>query len=493
MESFKLDYDGDDSVMRYFSEHPVSEWSYFEFEAAINKNKPIKPNEIKTKNAYLNAMKNVINDYDIPEDSSGITFNISAKDSSTVNAIGNGVLAPIQKLQPQQPEPQQGSKPQPQPQPQDENEEYGSDESETRIPSDLSIDHHPRRTNDYFLSFQEGSTQLEEDPLEKDSANNSKWILNNQCISDLCFELKNTTLQITKQYKPAQLSDSRLLVLNDIYLFDKNLALSVSIQCYDWCMNIEASPPSDWLSSLKLCGKIMTDACESNNLLDIHTAQVLIHVLPIFINGPPDYSIEDSYVHNFLSPLLAAVFGSDSLLHMKWANGQLKNNDSKVYKPDFLVYNLSGSVKHVVVVSEFKAADQNSYVESDLVKLAKQMRLTMNELVLSGVVEPKVCGIHCEGNSLHTYVMDLISPKVYRMISVAKLKLFGDLAQITCLPSILTHLMCLKNIAHESALKIETAVVSTCANLKRPAPCPPLYWLSKDFFVLSRATKKLKK
>ncbi|KAI9473813.1 MAG: hypothetical protein EXX96DRAFT_621444 [Benjaminiella poitrasii] len=97
------------------------------------------------------------------------------------------------------------------------------------------------------------------------------------------------------------------------------------------------------------------------------------------------------------------------------------------------------------------------------------------------------------GNSLHTYVMDLISPKVYRMISVAKLKLFGDLAQITCLPSILTHLMCLKNIAHESALKIETAVVSTCANLKRPAPCPPLYWLSKDFFVLSRATKKLKK
>ncbi|KAI8874987.1 hypothetical protein K501DRAFT_162714, partial [Backusella circina FSU 941] len=64
------------------------------------------------------------------------------------------------------------------------------------------------------------------------------------------------------------------------------------------------------------------------------------------------------------------------------------------------------------------------------------------------------------------YVMDLISPKVYRMIS---------------------------NIAHESALKIETTVISTCANLKRPAPCPPLYWLSNDSFVLSRATKKLKK
>ncbi|KAI8874986.1 hypothetical protein K501DRAFT_147401, partial [Backusella circina FSU 941] len=84
---------------------------------------------------------------------------------------------------------------------------------------------------------------------------------------------------------------------------------------------------------------------------------------------------------------------------MKWAYGQLKNNDSKATKPDVLVYNLSGSAKHVVVISEFKAADQNSYVESDLVKLAKQMRFTMNELVLSGDVEPKVCGIHCEVNN----------------------------------------------------------------------------------------------
>jgi hypothetical protein len=70
------------------------------------------------------------------------------------------------------------------------------------------------------------------------------------------------------QFNSAQLSDSRLLVLNDIYLFNKTPALSVSkyftvathdtiksvlsfeayfsprgIQYYDWCMNTEASPP----------------------------------------------------------------------------------------------------------------------------------------------------------------------------------------------------------------------------------------------------------
>jgi hypothetical protein len=83
-------------------------------------------------------------------------------------------------------------------------------------------------------------------------------------------------------------------------------------------MDLEVSPPSDWFSSLKLCGKMLSNACEASNLLDIHTSQVLTHVLPTFINGPPDNPIEDSYVHNYLSPLLTTVFGSDPLLNMKW-------------------------------------------------------------------------------------------------------------------------------------------------------------------------------
>lgn len=89
--------------------------------------------------------------------------------------------------------------------------------------------------------------------------------------------------------------------------------------------------------------------------------------------------------------------------------------------------------------------------------------------------------------------MELASPKVYRMINVAKVKLFGKLDQISLLPRILTHLMYLKNVDFEAALKIETAAVSSCATLKLPAICPPLYWLSNDSYVLSHPTKKQKK
>ncbi|KAI9005451.1 hypothetical protein CLU79DRAFT_687144, partial [Phycomyces nitens] len=69
------------------------------------------------------------------------------------------------------------------------------------------------------------------------------------------------------------------------------------------------------------------------------------------------------------------------------------------YKPDFSVYNLSGNTKCVVLIAEFKNSERTSCVESDLVKLAKQMKSAMNSLVSSGVVEPKICGIHCKGDN----------------------------------------------------------------------------------------------
>jgi hypothetical protein len=190
----------------------------------MNKDKPIKSKEGKTKSAYLNIMESLKNQNDIPDDvkseidrlvkevniekPTSITFNISSKDNSTFNAVGTSGL--IQKQE-------QHSPPQPQ---QDESDEYDSD----GIPSDISIDHHLRHINEYTLSFQRGTTELEGD-FEDDG---SKWILGENCIFDLCAMLKKLTIQMTNQRNSAQLPDTRLYVLNDIYLFDRNFELSVS-------------------------------------------------------------------------------------------------------------------------------------------------------------------------------------------------------------------------------------------------------------------------
>ncbi|RCH80281.1 hypothetical protein CU097_003269, partial [Rhizopus azygosporus] len=117
--------------------------------------------------------------------------------------------------------------------------------------------------------------------------------------------INNVILELAKRRDPAQLSDIRLLVLNNIYKFDRDFASSVSkyfsskvhtllkpilsfdvylpakgLNCYDWCMKIEVSPPVDWISSITLCIELLTKACESKNLLDIHTVHVLAQILP---------------------------------------------------------------------------------------------------------------------------------------------------------------------------------------------------------------------
>ncbi|KAI8379917.1 hypothetical protein EDC96DRAFT_413888, partial [Choanephora cucurbitarum] len=76
---------------------------------------------------------------------------------------------------------------------------------------------------------------------------------------------------------------------------------------------------------------------------------------------------------------------------IKWTNNQLKSGNSKTWKPNFLVHNLSSRVKCIVLIAEFKRPDQNSYIEPDLMKFGKQMKLTLNNLVSSGVADPKVC------------------------------------------------------------------------------------------------------
>lgn len=167
-------------------------------------------------------------------------------------------------------------------------------------------------------------------------------MLDCSCISDLCFGLKNTALKLTKHIDPVQHFGIRLLDLNDTYIFDRHIKSFVSkyfstkdhtslkptlsfdayllpreLNCYDWCMDIDVSPPIGWISLLSLCAQLLAKVCEPKNLLDIHTAQILVQIFPALVNGPTDDSNKDSYIHYYLSPLLSSIFASESLLKMK--------------------------------------------------------------------------------------------------------------------------------------------------------------------------------
>ncbi|GAN03549.1 hypothetical protein MAM1_0043c03004 [Mucor ambiguus] len=144
-------------------------------------------------------------------------------------------------------------------------------------------------------------------------------------------------------------------------------------------------------------------------------------------------------------------------------------NSNGAFKPDFLVYNIAKGTKCVFLVAKFKpTTEQDSYVELDLA-----MKSRMNKLITNSVAQPKTCGIHCEGEGLQTYVMDLSCAKLYRMTNLSKIKLFKHTNQISLMPNVLTHLVCLKAVTQETAVKAEAVTLYSCKHLKRHASNPP--------------------
>lgn len=96
------------------------------------------------------------------------------------------------------------------------------------------------------------------------------------------------------------------------------------------------------------------------------------------------------------------------------------------------------------MIGEFKKTNKNSTIESDTVKLGKQMRSTYNDLVSKRIPNPVVGGVICQGDEIITYFMDMQSPKQYRMVKISKVKLFKSLEELYLLPHIISSIVQLK-------------------------------------------------
>lgn len=95
-------------------------------------------------------------------------------------------------------------------------------------------------------------------------------------------------------------------------------------------------------------------------------------------------------------------------------------------------------------IGEFKKTNNYSTIESDIVKLGKQIKSTYNDLVSKRIPNPTVCGIICQGDEIITYFMDMQSPKQCRMVKVSRVKLFKSLEELYFLPHIISSIVQLK-------------------------------------------------
>ncbi|CEG69476.1 hypothetical protein RMATCC62417_05543 [Rhizopus microsporus] len=121
------------------------------------------------------------------------------------------------------------------------------------------------------------------------------------------------------------------------------------------------------------------------------------------------------------------------------------------------------------------------------------MRAIYNELVLYRVPNPVACGIICQEDDIFTYYMDMISPKLYRMVKASKVKLFRNVEELYFLPHIVTSTVQLKNIALETTMKVESSITEAAENNHRNSPMPPTTWLSFESCRLCRKRKRKRK
>ncbi|KAI8393682.1 uncharacterized protein BYT42DRAFT_488740, partial [Radiomyces spectabilis] len=61
----------------------------------------------------------------------------------------------------------------------------------------------------------------------------------------------------------------------------------------------------DWMTLLSTTASHLAEAIGTETKVDVHTMQSMLQLLPIFVAGPPDYSIEDSHVHSIAGHVLA--------------------------------------------------------------------------------------------------------------------------------------------------------------------------------------------
>ncbi|KAI7847469.1 hypothetical protein BDC45DRAFT_562282 [Circinella umbellata] len=423
--------------------------------------------------------------------------------------------------------------------------------------SDLTDDYHLLRNLDYSFELMDDNDDGSSEQEQLDTANVSgnasidntfemnqyhqdSWKVKEV---DVLFQLKKIREKSLK-LKPKTLSDLRLLSISDIYLFslDKSESVIEYIDFYSTddldssdeeeyirkkinedldiqgaLVEINANiiawshalskinvATTNWFDIQETTLPFLNDARANNNKIEMIAANTLHRLALNFCYGAPDVKLEDSFVHNIVSVVFESVFHSDLLLSHQWANGCLAGTKRKVasslgtlFKPDFVVFMQHRQDRYGLAVSEIKSpcnANSNNVIESDRVKMGREMKWMLNDLLKKGVHDPVVGGILLEGYKMKTYKMDLRYPQVYRMIQLSSVTLFDHLQGASMFPSILSNILQIKGIIRKTAIRAKKRALAKSDGEPRTFS-PPLSYMSTRHCVLQRVnnSKKQKK
>ncbi|CDH49760.1 predicted protein [Lichtheimia corymbifera JMRC:FSU:9682] len=396
------------------------------------------------------------------------------------------------------------------------------DEEEQGEPrSSLTDDYHETRKCEYdFIIHGE----------DENGEDGEQWIVEG---FDVLRSLKNYRRK-SFDIDPKSMSDTRILAINNIYMFsiDEKQSVIAHMDVYDegdssqrgqrikkqihadlevgegstpinttiygWCAEVSQNAQADYFQIQLITSNILASAVSSQEEVQMIAANAL-HRLAINFSTSQhiDTSLEDTFAHGVIGIILESVFQAEPLLSYKWANGQLgakRKREAATFKPDFIVFVTQSSKQFNVGAAEIKPpgkANSTNNGESDRVKLGHEMKAMLDDLISYGVESPVVGGISLEGCSMSTYKMSLDHPQVYKLIQLSTIAIFNNTQELVLLPPILKNLIQVKNIVLKTAIK---AKKRSCERSNGIPAChrPPLSYMSSCSYKLKRRAKSNK-
>ncbi|KAI7854485.1 hypothetical protein BDC45DRAFT_535497 [Circinella umbellata] len=236
----------------------------------------------------------------------------------------------------------------------------------------------------------------------------------------------------------------------------------------------------------KLTTVQIVEARQSQDKVETIAANLLHYLALNLSNGAPNVQLEDSFVHHIVSVIFESVFQSDKLLKYQWANGKLggkrkrSDDDDAKFKPGFVVF-----VSHQ---NDYNTAPSEVNLQQMQI-MGKEMKWKIDDLIKLGIENPVVCGILVQGFAMTTYKMNLLYPKIYRIIELKSITLPKSLHEVTSLPPALKAMLQIKTVIRKTVLKAKKRALQK-SNGEVSKTIPAALYLSYSNYTLQRSTNK---
>ncbi|CAO3614805.1 unnamed protein product [Cunninghamella echinulata] len=257
------------------------------------------------------------------------------------------------------------------------------------------------------------------------------------------------------------------MVMNSLEDIFPNVSMDEAV--YSWCYHIAMIRKKDWKSLKQIAHGFVQKAIESGNDTSFIFSDIIYTLAPKLINQN-NFTIEDTFEHDAHDSVFHSVFASNLVFGTEWVNNVLSscrkrkldnnNNNKSMYKPDWALYIRPWNERFDLAICELKTVNNmNRGIISDFVKLGRQIKMMMDDLILASV-DGVVTGILVNGNMMYTYVMDPQYDGIYRMIEIGSCSLVTSLVNFGNLPTMIFHLLMIKSFAENAADKLENIAIA---------------------------------